>query len=785
MALLLFLFLLVAVLATSSHAQYGLPDAVANVGRLFNYDLPNLDPATKFHQFSEIGGDGLPPWLEWDKKESTLAGVPMVNDNGPMYIAVKFANGSRDVFAIDVRDPDEPCDSTTTGTVERVYAVLPMDVNLDQLLPTERVLLMKLANRRWSTVVRTGQLTLGNWRFFKTAQRIWSNADPLKPDLSIQDSEAVFYWTVACQMPLKANETKLIAQLAQQTQNTPTEKMQFLLPDFNKKITIKGLLLVKWEISNLRTKRQFDDDYSRYLASRFGHARFTTELYPQTTTTRRPFTFPPRRPPVQSIRPTSRIDYGSTTATTTSPTTSRFTATLRPVTTDRESPKIEVHLTRTTPTVTTSPFKLDENSRPKVQKSLGTVVCYRGVVCEVRIPDDTFYDREDGSTVMLELSLSALDGGNKSHSDWVYLDKLDRTLYGLNLNTGQWQYSLTATDSAGSAVSDAFAIQVVEPSHETDHAHYNHLFTVTLSEQLDKLSVHPTTLVKLVSKLAEFFGDLSPSAIVVRSLKSGSTVLEWSNGTLFDSACPRSDIGKLTSKMRRKGGGVKSDFYRFMKPEFTVTDVNVAFHGACSDDASRMKSDDEKEDEEEEIPMVLAQPEEGGNALMSTVLPAIIIIVLLVIAGVIACLYYRRSRSTAKKHEEVEKKFLSKGTPIIFPDEVDGDEECTATSPMLLKEDKPPTPMTELSSFQPTSLNGSSTPKSTKANNSTNSYAEVRKQPATTTATSSDDGSCPRITENPLYRPPPPFDSARLADRSPKPRHTNAPFREPPPYVPP
>ncbi|OUC42545.1 hypothetical protein D917_02849, partial [Trichinella nativa] len=304
MALLLFLFLLVAVLATSSHTQYGLPDAVANVGRLFNYDLPNLDPATKFHQvrfffenfhpsihtssidfkFSEIGGDGLPPWLEWDKKESTLAGVPMVNDNGPMYIAVKFANGSRDVFAIDVRDPDEPCDSTTTGTVERVYAVLPMDVNLDQLLPAERVLLMKLANRRWSTVVRTGQLTLGNWRFFKTAQRIWSNADPLKPDLSIQDSEAVFYWTVACQMPLKANETKLIAQLAQQTQNTPTEKMQFLLPDFNKKITIKGLLLVKWEISNLRTKRQFDDDYSRYLASRFGHARFTTELYPQTTT---------------------------------------------------------------------------------------------------------------------------------------------------------------------------------------------------------------------------------------------------------------------------------------------------------------------------------------------------------------------------------------------------------------------------------------------------------------------------------------------------------------------
>ncbi|KRZ76088.1 Dystroglycan [Trichinella papuae] len=778
MALLL-LFLL-AVLATScSHAQYGLPDAVAIVGRLFNYEL---DGATKFHQFSEIGGDNLPPWLEWDKKESTLAGVPLANDAGPMYISVKFANGSRDVFAIDVRDPDEPCDSTSSTVV---YAALPMDVDLDQLLPGERVLLLKLANRRWSTIIASGgQLTLGNWRIFKTAQQIWSNADVSKPGPSVQDSEAILYWAVACQMPLKANETKLIAQLGQQTQNTATEKMQFLLPDFNKKITIKGLLLLKWERSNFRTKRQFDDDYSRYLASRFGHARFTTELYPQTTTTRRPFTFPPRRPPSQSIRPTSRIDYGSTTAATTSPTPSRFTASLRPAT-DRESPpKIEVHLTRTTPTMATLlPFKPDQNSRPKVQKSLGTVVCYKGVVCEVRIPDDTFYDREDGSTVMLELSLSALDG-NKSHPDWVYLDKLERTLYGLNLNTGQWQYSLMATDSEGSAVSDAFAIQVVEPSHETDHTHYNHLFTVTFSEQLDKLRVHPTTLVKLVSKLAEFFGDLNPSAIVVRSLKSGSTVLEWSNGTLFDTACPRSDIGKLTSKMRRKGGGVRSDFYRFMKPEFTVTDVDVAFHGACLDDAGEVKSDDEKE--EEEIPAVLAQPEEGGNALMSTVLPAIIIIVLLVIAGVIACLYYRRSRSTAKKHEEVEKKFLSKGTPIIFPDEVDGDDECTATSPMLLKEDKPPTPMTELSSFQPTSLNGSSTPKSTnpaKANNSSSSYAEVRK-PATTAA-SSDDGSCPRITENPLYRPPPPFDSARLADRSPKPRHTNAPFREPPPYVPP
>lgn len=82
--------------------------------------------------------------------------------------------------------------------------------------------------------------------------------------------------------------------------------------------------------------------------------------------------------------------------------------------------------------------------------------------------------------------------------------------------------------------------------------------------------------------------------------------------------------------------------------------------------------------------------------MISTLLPILIILILLFIAVVVACCLYKRSRAAKAEGglDDSGNAFVSKGAPVIFPDEVEADEkDALASTPMLVKEERAPLPL--------------------------------------------------------------------------------------------
>lgn len=83
-----------------------------------------------------------------------------------------------------------------------------------------------------------------------------------------------------------------------------------------------------------------------------------------------------------------------------------------------------------------------------------------GKFFKITIPEDTFYDKEDGS----KLKLVLLDRNEEPivKSAWIQFDDVNRVIYGLPLEetVSRWQFNLVATDSQGASVTESIDIAV-------------------------------------------------------------------------------------------------------------------------------------------------------------------------------------------------------------------------------------------------------------------------------------------------------------------------------------
>jgi neurexin len=383
----------------------------------------------------------------------------------------------------------------------------------------------------------------------------------------------------------------------------------------------------------------------------------------------------------------------------------------------------------------------------------------------MKIPANTFNDAEDGDTSNLKLSLDPIE---TEATDWVFLDKKQHHVVGLSLETGSWNYRLEARDSSDQMTSTVFAVEVF-PEEKPDN--FNHYFRVVIDKEKDELLAEADGLVKLVRKLATSVSDDHDAPhVTVRSVREGSTVIEWSNNTLPTDVCAHASIDALESAMVSKNGKVKSEFQRRMGFHYPIASVETVLLGNCADAETPVDGDltptkgsivpDSPEKKDNDVTTGKALDD---DMLLSTVLPVIIIAVLLVVALVVACCLYRRNRSyKLAASKEAKSDYVSKGLPVVFPEEVGGrDDLATVTTPMLVKEERPPlVPPT----FDATDVKRRSP-----------SAAPDQRGMSAVSATTEH--------ENPLYKPPPPIELTTT--RSPRPKHTLPHQREPPPYVPP
>merc|ERR1712168_1612156 len=92
------------------------------------------------------------------------------------------------------------------------------------------------------------------------------------------------------------------------------------------------------------------------------------------------------------------------------------------------------------------------------------------------------------------------------------------------------------------------------------------------------------------------------------------------------------------------------------------------------------------------VPPVVVQASGVDNVLWQRILiPVIVIVVLLLIIALILCCVYRRKRK-ATVQMEADKAYLNHKKPVIFLEEFEEKPHFVSLQPLILPNEKPPTP---------------------------------------------------------------------------------------------
>ncbi|TMS39974.1 hypothetical protein L596_006420 [Steinernema carpocapsae] len=360
---------------------------------------------------------------------------------------------------------------------------------------------------------------------------------------------------------------------------------------------------------------------------------------------------------------------------------------------------------------------------PVRMNSLPTFKCKRGIICVLNIPPKTFLDAEDGDETRLRLTVHA----TIANHNFLAMVKEKPQMRGVPMEKGDFGFRLEARDSAGQVASAPFRVTV------EDAPSSNHRFVMLLEPSLDKLTKNPSTLVDFADRLCSSLYDRGhPEHIQIHSLeaKGGRSVLTWSNSSVSDKFCARNTINNIKKEMTvGSKNKAKVEFVRSMGMQFHVNSVALELYGNCDRQSVPTTPFTEVGDMNTSVVTVNeAEAQPAGDSMLLLIVLFVLLAVVLLIGALICWITFRRKAEQKKQSAD----YVSKGMPVVFPEEVPHEEEnATVASPMLVKEERPPLVVSH--------------------------------------------------HDNPLYKPPPPL----AAGASPRPKTAASNQRLPPPYVPP
>ncbi|XP_035238979.1 dystroglycan-like [Anguilla anguilla] len=806
----------------------GIPDSSAVVGQVFQLKVPMETPTGgSTLKVTEAGKASLPSWLHWDPVSGVLQGLPLEADRGNHYISVSVADGdgsrappSPDVFSIEVH-PEEHADGPApaaeappfwcSGEEPVTVLTVILDADLTKLSALQRVELMRRMQRFSAVPLQRMRLQpVVNNRLFDMSAFMAGPGNAKK----VVETGALLSWRLGCalepgqvpdlsgvQRPAKegamsavlghpvvgwhiANKKPHAAKRARrQLYNTPTPLPSLLPPSAHPEPPL----------------RIVPTPTSPHIAPSTEHtaplAREPIPL-PMKPTIRLPAPVahtptlgPPQptrvldstsTPPVQPTA--TRPVYVEATASPTPPSTTR-----RPKTSPTKKPRKPKTSTppppasrepkSTTPRPpkrTATPPVPGQNQKPDLRNPIDQVSVWVGSYFEVKIPSDTFYDREDGPTDHLRLTLRLKQGGEGegeggaggdagaggAEGSWIQFNSSSQLLFGLPEpgHEGTHECFLQATDKGGRSASDAFEVRVRRhPS--ADHAPV--LFAARFQGDPQTVTANVQRKIALVKRLALALGDRNCSALSLRNISRGSILVEWTNSSLPASPCPREQALSLSRRLAEPSGRPTAAFANAMEPDFHPIDVRVSGAGSCRS-FSFVPPADLAPPPPPPPPTPSAAPgrQSADDVYLHTVIPAVVVAAILLIAGVIAMICYRKKRR-GKLTVEDQATFIKKGVPIIFADELDDPKAPPSSSvPLILQEEKPPLP--------PPEYPNAASPETTPLNQGLlGEYSGLRDEDPNA----------------PPYQPPPPF-LTPLEGKGSRPKNMT-PYRSPPPYVPP
>ncbi|KAF7663215.1 hypothetical protein LDENG_00215320 [Lucifuga dentata] len=611
-------------------------DSSAVVGRIFQMKVPNkmedfyLGDIVKI---TEMGKDSLPAWLHWDADNRILQGLPLEEDKGVHYISVSISNhtkstSSSEVFSIEVH-PEDHMDTdsaqltfnqaSTEGDIqplmcgnEEPVTVLTviLDADLTKMSSEQRVELLDnmrsfsgvelhhmkilpVVNNRLfdmsafmagpgnaKKVVENGALL--SWKLGcsldqSTVPNINSVQGPAKEGtMSAKLGYPVVGWHIANKKPhipkrvrraLNNTPTPVLAVLPPTTQVYPPVRIVPTLsspsiaaptessaPPVRGPVPLPGKPTIRVRDPIAHTPTLGPPQPTRVIET-------TSTLPIQPTMTRPTYVEATATPPTPTRRPTRKPKKPKTTP-----------VPREPKTTTPKPPR------RTTPSsgVVPDPF----NEKPVLRNPIDQVNALVGTYFEVKIPSDTFFDKEDGTTDKLRLTLRQNHNEVVGEGSWIQFNTTSQLLYGLpdSQHVGKHEYFMQATDKGGLNAIDAFEVRVNRwPINDKTPV----IFTARFEGEPRSVTSDIHKKILLVKKLAYALGDRNSSTVSLRNITKGSIVVEWTNTSLPQHPCPKEQIAVMSRTLANAEGRPSQTFRYSMEPEFRPLDVMVKGRASC------------------------------------------------------------------------------------------------------------------------------------------------------------------------------------------------------------
>uniref|UniRef100_A0A3Q3X7Z6 Dystroglycan 1 n=1 Tax=Mola mola TaxID=94237 RepID=A0A3Q3X7Z6_MOLML len=805
--------------AASSVVHSGIPDSSAIVGQVFQLRVPPGPANVKDKCLTEMGKETLPSWLYWDKENCTLRGLALEQDKGLYHILVsgekiikKTGNQvfPSTVFSIEVY-PEERADTESalltlqydisgiqpfTCSSEEPVTVLTviLDADLIKMVAEQRfVLLRNIRTFARVPLEHMRVVPVVNNRLFDMSAFMAGPGNAKK----VVENGALLSWKLGC-----ALDQGSVPDISSVQSSAKNGSMSARL----------GYPVVGWHIVNKkahglkRVRRQLYNTPTPVpsLLPPTSHPEPPVRVVPTPTSPSiSPATdnsVPPVRGPLPlPVKPTMRVRdqiahtpvfgppqptrvLGTTSTIPIQPTMTRPTfleATALPTlpsttkkprpsaTRKPKKPKSSTPAPREPKSTTAKPSRRtttlslapELNQNPEIRNPVDQVNAWVGTYFEVKIPPDTFYDREDGTTDKLRLTLKKTPKEAVSDTSWIQFNSTIQLLYGLpeEQDEGKHEYFMLATDKGGRSIMDAFEVQV---NRWSTNDKPSVVFTARFHGDAKTLSNDVHKKILLTKKLAYALGDRNSSTVTLRNITSGSIVVEWTNNSLQQSPCPKDQITALSNRISDTRGTPKLAFIKAMEPEFKPISISIRGTHKCQSYTFIPPG----EVLMPVLPTAMPSPGTGrrnsDDVYLHTVIPAVVVAALLLLAGIIAMVCYRKKRKGKMTIEE-QATFIKKGVPIIFADELDDSKSPPSSSiPLILQEEKPPLPPPEYPNM--------AGPHSTLLNQELLEEFSVYQD---------DDPNAPP------YQPPPPF-TVPIEGKGSRPKNMTS-YRSPPPYVPP
>lgn len=404
---------------------------------------------------------------------------------------------------------------------------------------------------------------------------------------------------------------------------------------------------------------------------------------------------------------------------------------------------------------TSSPLS---NFAPMLRNPIERINTTVGEILRFKVPDDTFYDFEDGSTRYLTLTFLTIENVQPPKSSWVQFNPKSQELYGLPFegDVKKHEFQLVAMDSNGQHINDVFVIEV----HPRPPKKWSVEFSLHIDHDYEEFSRDISKKVLVAWKLAKLFDDPDPRYITVGSISKGSVVYAWTNNTLPHDPCPHQTISKLVKNIFNENETLSSKLTEAMQPEFKILKADAMPLGICLGEVTPTSVTIPPPPATEKA---APAPVSDDDIYITTIIPAVVIAVMLIIAAMVACFLYRKKRK-GKMTMQDHNTFIGNRAPVIFGDEME-DKPDPAKPPVIMKEEKPPLAPPDY--LRSSASSRDSTPQLDRMEqaNARNTNADLHTDPS------------------PPYQPPPPFTTNRDSKNA-RPKTTPT-YRQPPPYMPP